>query len=179
MLRKLVVLTMTLGVAFGVLLLAGRSATFVCSRSLTVAKPPDAVWSVLADVDRWPQWWPGVVSARLNSGWHVGGALELDLNGRPEREPARIEGFAPERETTWSRPGVLGSIVRTTLRIAPAAGGTEVKLESSIRGPQAVFARLTGRKAFDRYHQAVLAALRAHLQQFTAAAKSGESHARH
>lgn len=178
MLKKLVVLAVTLGVAFGVLLLAGRSATFVCSRSLTVAQPPAVVWNVLTDADQWPRWWPGVVDARLGSGWHVGGTLELGLKGRPEREPARIETFVPERETTWSRPGVLGSIARTTLRIAPAAGGTEVKLVSSIRGPQAVFARFTGRTAFDRYHQAVLAALQAHLQQFAGAAKSGERHAR-
>ena len=179
MLRKLVVLAVTLGVAFGVLLLAGRSATFVCSRSLTVAKPPAVVWSVLADVDRWPRWWPGVVTARLGSGWQVGGTLELELKGRPEREPARIETFVPGRHTTWSRQGVLGSIVRTSLRLAPAAGGTMVELESSIHGPQAVFARFTGRTAFDRYHQAVLAALQAHLRQFAGAAESGESHARY
>ena len=173
MLKKLAFLALVLGLAFGAMMLAARSATFVCSRSLVVHDSPAAVWHAATDVGQWPQWGPGVLRSKLTAGWRMGGTLELELQGRPERNPARIEAVVPERELAWVRPGVLGSVTRTTVRVEPVAGGTKVTLESSIRGPQAFLGRFTGREVFDGCHEAVLSGLQARLET----RGKGESHA--
>ncbi len=46
----------------------GESRPFHFVSSWRVAAPPAAVWEVLADVDGWPRWWPGIESARIQEG---------------------------------------------------------------------------------------------------------------
>jgi hypothetical protein len=46
-----------------------------------------------------------------------------------------------------------------------ATDGTRISLKSFIKGPQAFLAGFTGKEEFARYHEAVLVALKARLQQ--------------
>lgn len=40
--------------------------------SLEVTAPPEPVWQVVTDLDRWPEWGPSVRSARTNDGRALG-----------------------------------------------------------------------------------------------------------
>ena len=113
---------------------------FAVADSLAVAYPPGAVWTVLTGVEQWPQWWPGVQGAKVDPALQVGATLTLLLAGNADRSPATVEAVTPARHLVWRRPGVLGSTVRTTLRLEPQGGGALVALESAIVGPQALLA---------------------------------------
>ena len=74
-----------------------------------IGGPREPVWSLLADVEAWPQWWPAVVSAReLAAGdenregsayrvrWRapIGYAVEFDFTVDQVDEPRRMAGRA-------------------------------------------------------------------------------------
>jgi uncharacterized protein YndB with AHSA1/START domain len=165
MLKKVAVLAGILVVAFGAVMVTADDRTFEVKNALIIDRPSAELWPVLTDVEKWPEWWPGVQEARLAQGWRRGARLDLVLKGTPEKEPARIERVVPEREIVWERPGILGSLTRTSVLLEPVPGGTRISLMSFIEGPQALLADFTGKEEFARYHEAVLASLKARLQQ--------------
>jgi len=173
MLKKAATLVLVLVVAFGVMLLSTRSSTFVVRDSLLIGEDPVRVWRVLADVERWPQWWPGVETARLGSSWAEGERLALVFKGNPAAGPVRIERYRIGRELAFSREGVLGSRAGAALRLEPLPDAVVVSVESVVHGPQAFLARFTGREAFAAYHQRLLTGLRerARHNEFPAAEK--------
>jgi uncharacterized protein YndB with AHSA1/START domain len=92
-----------------------------------VAQPPEAVYALLTDVDRYPSWRPGVKA----------------LTRQPDREgrPAWIEEVSgmkiPLYFERMERPSLLVARIADpalpfggtwTYRIAPAAGGSEVTI---------------------------------------------------
>lgn len=166
MLKKIAVLSLVLTAAFGLLMLAGRKATFVVETSGEVGRPLPVVWQTLTTVESWPKWWPGMKRAALPAGWRKGAALELVLAGNPDRRPARVVSVIRGGELSWTRPGVLASDTRTILRIEAHGGGSKVSVASCIVGPQAFLARVTGRDAFARYHRSILLHLKNFLEKF-------------
>ena len=173
MLKKTATLVLFLVISFGIMLASTRSSTFLARDSLLIGQDPERVWQVLADVERWSQWWPGVEEARLGSSWAVGEPLELVFKGNPTDGPARIECCRVGRELAFSREGVLWSRASTGLRLEPKPGALLVTVESMVRGPQAFLARFTGREAFAAYHQRLLAGLdeRTRISEFPGAKK--------
>lgn len=165
MLKKVAVLALLLAVACGVMMLTTREKTFAVENALTVGRPAVEIWQVLAGVERWPSWWPGVEQARLSPAWQAGAALDLVLKGTPEKAPATVEEVVAGKSMAWVRHGIFESFTRTSLRLEPVSGGTRVVLRSFIQGPQAFLAGFTGEEEFARYHQAVLAGLQAYAEQ--------------
>lgn len=163
MLKKIAVLAVILLFAFGGLLLLTRDATFAVEESLSLPVEPGQIWQILTAVDAWSDWWPGIKEARLKSGWQRGAALELVLEGNPEREAAMVQSVRPAEQIVWVRPGVLGSTTKTTWRLSSCEDGTCVSLESAVRGPQAFMARFSHRD-FATYQKMVLQALQVRLQ---------------
>lgn len=165
MLKKVAVLAVFLGIAFGAMMLSTSEKTFEVENSLTIGRPAAEIWPVLTDVERWKTWWPGMQKAQLQLGWKEGAPLELILKGTPEKKAARVETVVVGRELAWVRSGILKSVTRTSLRLEPVAGGTRVSLKSFIQGPQAFLAGFTGKEEFAGYHEAVLAGLKAFTEQ--------------
>ncbi|HEY2311709.1 MAG TPA: SRPBCC family protein [Gaiellaceae bacterium] len=60
--------------------------------SRTLPAPVDDVWAVLAEPERWPEWWPGLVGARPTvrralapgSHWHLEGSDRSGFGKRPQ-----------------------------------------------------------------------------------------------
>ena len=165
MLKKIAILAGLLAMAFGVMMVTSGDRAFEVRNDLIIDRPAAQIWTVMTDVGKWREWWPGVQEARLTDTWRRGATLDLVLKGTPEERPARVETVVAERELVWKRPGILGSVTRTSILLEPVPGGTRISLVSFIEGPQAVLAGFTGREAFDRYHEAVLAALEGRLKQ--------------
>jgi uncharacterized protein YndB with AHSA1/START domain len=160
MLKKLaVLLTLTL-IAFGVMMATTGQSVFSVEDSIIIEAPLEQTWDLLAAISAWPQWWPGVESARVIPRLQAGARFELILRGDADAPPATIESLVRHKQLSWIRDGVLGSSTRTALQLTAHQRGAEVTLSSVIRGPQAFLARLTGRQNFESYHRQVLEAMR-------------------
>lgn len=117
-----------------------------------IALPARALWDVLLDLERLPQWQPFVTSAPLRDPVALGARLDWvpDLRAawvhRRFAAPAVVTEFATERAlaVTQDEPGGITTL-RWTLR--PAAGGTVVEqavTSSGASGP--FFDRLVARR---------------------------------
>ncbi len=110
----------------------------------------DAVWAVLSDLQRWPQWLPTVTSAAsVDLDRITGTGAAYDLR-QPHLPPARwtVTEWLPGAGFTWeSRAPGVRTIARHTLTPTPD-GGTTISLDLEWIGPLAwlvhlVYGRLT------------------------------------
>lgn len=93
-----------------------------------IAAPPERVWAVMADVERWPRWTSSVTEAqRLESG-----PLEVGARARvtqPKLAPAiwRVTVLDPGRSFEWVTgiPGLRSTGVHT---VVPSSEGSRVTL---------------------------------------------------
>ena len=129
--------------------------------------PPAAVWSVLKDIERWPDWTPSITFARIRCEGPLEPGLQADLITR---------GAGP---ATWSvteaKPGasfaweasVRGIHVLADHVLTPVAGGTDVLLSVDVSGlPLMLFKRMVRRQSLENL-QAEAAGLKFAAEQAT------------
>jgi hypothetical protein len=98
--------------------------------------PPAAVWAVLTDLGRYPEWNPLFREAAGQPA--VGQRITLrsvhPANGRLMTVKVKITMAEPEAELRWvaSLPGVVSGEHRFTL--TPAGGGTRLEQSETVRG---------------------------------------------
>ncbi len=172
MLKKVTVLVVVLGVAFGLMLLTTGESHFEISRSTTLPEPQAQVWQALVSVDSWPEWWPGMERSRLNGELVPGNKISLQLKGMPTADTAIVSEVDIYKRLAWEGAGVLGSLARTSFVLAGESTGSRLTITNSIRGPQAFLARITGEDAFLDYQQSLLQSLGLYLRKREAS--SGE-----
>ena len=104
------------------------------SLSIDVAAPPDRVWQVMSDVDRWHEWTKSVTSiTRKDNGPFAVGSRAVIR--QPKFPPAlwKITSIEPGRSFEWTNvaPGV-----RVVARhgVQPVAGGTRATLSLQYYG---------------------------------------------
>ena len=112
--------------------------------AVEIQAPPDRVWSVMRDVERWPEWTPSISSVtRLEGGpFDVGSRARIR---QPKLFPAvwRVTELEEGRGFTWvtHSPGVR---VRARHYVEPTAQGARATLSLDFSGPLAqIVARLT------------------------------------
>ncbi len=156
MLKKIIVLLMVLGLSFGLVLLTTTESRFEVRSHLLLAAPVGELWVMLADVDRWPDWWPGMEESRLDGVLQQGSKIHLRLKGVPVSDPALLTRVRAPQELVWEVPGVLGSQAGTRFLLEADAAGSRLTISNFIIGPQAFFAGFTGDDAFLKYQQKLL-----------------------
>jgi uncharacterized protein YndB with AHSA1/START domain len=115
------------------------------SINVEIDAPPDTVWGVMSDVERWHEWTASISSVtRLDQG-------PLDVGSRahvrqPKLRPADfiVTDLIPQREFTWvtQSPGI-GATARHA--VEPSAGGTRATLSVRFEGLlSAIVARMYG-----------------------------------
>jgi len=122
------------------------------TNTIDISAPPDQVWSVLMDVERWSEWTPSVTSIeRLDAGPFVVGSRVQIL--QPKLLPATwtITQLDPGRSFTWvsGKPG-LHVIARHL--IEPTYQASRVTLSVEFEG---LLLKLAGR-AFRKIHEEYL-----------------------
>jgi hypothetical protein len=103
-------------------------------QSLSIHAPPDVVWSVTIDVERWPEWTPTMQQVRrLDSGpFQVGSSAMVKQPQFPETV-WRVTALDPGRGFTWETR-VRGLHMIATHEVVPTPGGCTSNLRLEIRG---------------------------------------------
>ena len=116
-----------------------------------IEETPDAVWPVLSDVARWPDWTPTIETVeRLDDGPFGIGSRATVHQPRLPRAEWEVTGLVDGRSFTWeaSGPGM-----RTIARheVVPDGAGSEVTLSIEHTGPMGAVAALVWRRLTQRY----------------------------
>jgi len=119
--------------------------------TVEISVPPERVWAVMAEVERWPEWTPSVsrIRRRATGPLAVG---QWVLVRQPRLPPAlwRVDRLEPGQAFTWVSSGP-GFRVAGIHALEPLPDGTRVTLAIEITGPLGpLLARLT-RKLTERY----------------------------
>jgi len=109
------------------------------TRTRTVAAPPERVWSLIANPERFADWWPHVqrVEDASSSAWTLvlgsergRRALRADYTRVAAEHPRRLSWRHEVEETPFERV-LAGS--ETDVELAPAEGGTRVRISERLR----------------------------------------------
>lgn len=104
------------------------------SISIDIAASPHRVWTVMSEVERWPEWTASVTSIkRLTPGPFAVGSKALIR--QPKFPPALwvVTAIEPNRSFTW-RSGAPGVYVFAHHSIEPTATGSRVTLSLRYNG---------------------------------------------
>jgi uncharacterized protein YndB with AHSA1/START domain len=107
--------------------------------------PPERVWAVMADVDRWAEWTPSITSIRRRTRGPLA-VGQWALVRQPGLPPAlwRVASLEAGRQFTWVSSGP-GFRVTGLHSVKPAPGGARATLAIEITGALGpLLARLTG-----------------------------------
>ena len=102
----------------------------------TIQAPPEAVWKVLTDTARWPEWDP--YCERIEGDLVLGKKVKAFTTLSPGRAfPVTVAELDAPRRMVWSGGMPLGLFkgVRT-YTLAPAGGGTQFSMHEVFSGPK-------------------------------------------
>lgn len=121
---------------------SGPEAPVEFVRTIEIDAPPAGVWTVMSDVERWPEWTASVTGVRRLD--H--GPLRLGSRAvirQPRFPPASwtVTTLEPGRRFVW-KSGMPGLWVHGDHSVAPHGAGAQATLRLSYEG---LLARLMGR----------------------------------
>ena len=120
--------------------------------TVEIDAPPERVWEVMSDVERWPQWTASVARAqRLDDGpFRMGSRARLK---QPKFPPAvwEVTDIEPGRSFSWTNKSVGLTSVGHHRVVPRAGGGATVTLALHQSGPLAPLLGLLTGKLSRRY----------------------------
>ena len=108
----------------------------IMSATIEIGAPPLAVWAVLTDLSRYPEWNPlfREASGEITAGKRIRLRSVHPASGRLMTVKPRIAAAEPGVELRWasSMPGIISG--EHTFALRPADGGTRLVQSESFRG---------------------------------------------
>jgi hypothetical protein len=103
-------------------------------RSIDIAAPPDIVWLVMSDAERWHEWTPSVTSIRLLDGKPIRIGSRA-LIRQPKFPPAlwKVTAVVPGRSFTWTSRAPLMRVFAQH-SVDPTASGSRATLRLRYQG---------------------------------------------
>ena len=149
--------------------------------STTVAAPPEAVYALIADVTRMPDFSPEIVSCRWLDGATgpvVGArfeAVNVSSAGRTWSNRPVITAADAGREIAWARTEPFAGTVAWRYRFEPVAEGTRVVESYSVERPVTRLGWFVIEHVFrgGNRREALRAGMRATLERLRVAAEAG------
>ena len=143
--------------------------TIVIHESLFIAAPPERVWRIFRDVDRWPAWCPTIRKAHLQSGDLAHAGAKFQFTVKPwhfslQANATVLDAKPPER-VVW---GVhkSGAYAQHTFTFEVQAGGTLARSYEVFSGPMLWALPLAmPQRSVRRMFQAWLGALKAEAER--------------
>lgn len=121
------------------------------STSVDITAPPERVWEVMREIERWHEWTPSISSIRRLDGKPFGLGSKV-LIRQPKLPPnySTVTEFDPPKGFTWvSRsPGVVATARHV---IVPRASGSRVTLSVHFGGTLGWFVARMVRGLTERY----------------------------
>jgi hypothetical protein len=150
---------------------ARSPVTTVISAQVEIEAPPDRVWQILTDLERYHEWNP--FTPRVESSLMVGDPVTLQVRMRRDRELIQVERMTAcedQRELSWGLQMVAPIVLATNRRqlLEPLAGGrTRYTTANEFRGALVPLVMLLYRRDMQRgFSEAAKALkLRAELSQ--------------
>lgn len=128
--------------------------------TVDIAAPPRTVWTVISDVERWPEWTPSITTIRrIDQGpFRVGSSADVKQPRLP-RNRFQVTRLEEDRGFDWESrsPGLIG-VGRHW--IEPTAGGSRATLGVDFRGVLAPLIRLLYGSLTQRYIEMEAAGLK-------------------
>jgi len=116
--------------------------TVVVQRSIDIDAPTSAVWAVISDVERWPEWTASVSSVRRSrTGPLTVGEQVVVSQPRLPTLTYTVTGVEDGRSFTWEAGNAVSRGVGEHVLTPRIAGGCTATLRVTQRGPAA---RLVG-----------------------------------
>ncbi len=105
-------------------------------RTISINAPPERVWAVMSDVERWPEWTESMKSVeRLDSGeFGVGSKAKLKIRRSPSANVWTVTELTPNRSLTWGTNSRGVKAVASHM-IEPDGDGSNVTLAIDLSGP--------------------------------------------
>ena len=129
---------------------------------------PDAVWRVLADVERWPTWTPTVehVQPLTPDGLRIGARYRIT---QPKLRPAiyEVTECAPHKALTWVQKAA-GATMIADHRLIGDNASTEVELSFATEGLMGAILGSMYAKRIAEYVKTEARSLRLHCEQLAA-----------
>ena len=119
------------------------------SATIQIDAPPETVWAVLTDLDRYQDWNP--LFREASGQVAVGNRIKLrsvqPANGRMMTVKPKITAADPGAELKWvaSLPGIMSG--EHLFKLTPADGGTRLEQSETFRGLLTAFSGKTLAKA--------------------------------
>ena len=105
------------------------------SATTVINASPEAIWKILVDAPRYPEWDPGTL--KIEGSIAPGEKFKAFAKASPGRAfPVKVAGFDPPRSMVWTGGMPLGLFkgVRTFTLTPSAAGKTDVRVEEVFSG---------------------------------------------
>jgi len=139
-----------------------REAPVVEAAEVDIEAPVEAVWRILADLEKWPAWNGGVSKIRVNGPIEVGTSFEWVGGGF--KIVSRLEEVAPPARIGWTGK-MLGIRAVHIWEFQAEGPGTRVRTEESFEGWPAALFRTAMRKTLKKTLDQGLAALKAEAER--------------
>jgi hypothetical protein len=141
-----------------------RNAPVQAVRSVDLAASPHAVWQVLVDLDRWPEWNQDIRSVAAPDGVCEGATFRW--RSGPGTITSTFAVVDPDRELSWTGRSMSIRAVHV-YRLEPTAAGTRVVLEESWSGLPARLLRRRSQATLETAIETGLARLSAEIDRDT------------
>ncbi len=135
----------------------GRTGMTHISRSTSIARPPDAVFALMTDVDRLPAWAATVVETRdlSHPTLEVGCTFRQTFRvlGHELDSEWRVTEFDPPRRVTYEASSAEGGRLEMVQTVRPLEQGSEVTLEIDYELPGGILGRIADRVIAERQNE--------------------------
>jgi uncharacterized protein YndB with AHSA1/START domain len=108
-----------------------EQATLMAHKEIFIQAPPEAVWQIHSDINRWGQWHPGITVSNLAGPLAAGSVFQWKTGGLTLT--STIQVVEPNRQIGWTGQG-LGTQASHLWTLQPHKDGTLLTTEESMQG---------------------------------------------
>jgi uncharacterized protein YndB with AHSA1/START domain len=123
-----------------------EQATLIAHKEILIQAPPEAVWKIHTDINKWGQWHPAITMTNLAGPLAAGSVFQWKTGGLTLT--STIQVVEPNQQIGWTGKG-LGTQASHLWRLKPHQDGTLLTTEESMEGWLVIVLKLIMPKFLD------------------------------
>jgi uncharacterized protein YndB with AHSA1/START domain len=108
-----------------------EQATLIAHKEILIQAPPEAVWKIHTDINRWAQWHPAISMTHLAGPLAAGSVFQWKTGGLTLTSTLQV--VEPNQQIGWTGKG-MGTQASQLWRLQPHKDGTLLSTEESMQG---------------------------------------------